>query len=176
MKTKAALSLPLLLMALPADAEVASSTEAGFVVEHRVAIAAAPERVWAVMIEPARWWSAEHSYSGDAANCSLDGKAGGCFCEAVGPGGGVEHGRVVSLLPGRLLRIRGTLGPLQGDAVTGVLSFGLEPSNRGSSLTVRYVVGGYAPAGLSSLAGPVDRVIGEQVRRLAAAAGTAGGG
>lgn len=33
--------------------------------------------------QPGRWWSREHSDSGDAANLSLEQQAGGCFCEKI---------------------------------------------------------------------------------------------
>ena len=41
-----------------------------------------------------RWWNPEHSYSGVAANFSIDARAGGCFCERL-KDGSVAHMTVV---------------------------------------------------------------------------------
>lgn len=161
---------PLLVLAIidPADGEVVSAAPAGFEVRHRVAIAAPPERVWAMLIEPARWWDGAHSFSGDARNLTLTARPGGCFCETL-PGGGVEHLRVVYADPGKQLRLAGALGPLQGDGVTGALTVTLTPDGERTAVELRYVVGGYRAGGLGGLAGPVDQVLGEQLARLAKA-------
>src|ERR1044072_9518323 len=37
------------------------------------------------------WWNPEHTYSHDAKNLSIDARPGGCFCEKLTNGGGVEH-------------------------------------------------------------------------------------
>ena len=51
-------------------------------------------------------------------------KAGGCLCEKIpAEGGSVEHLRIVFARPGRLLRAQGGLGPLQGEAVVGTLTW-----------------------------------------------------
>ena len=54
--------------------------------------------------------------------------------------------------------------------MTGVLSFSLEPPGAAqpavTDLLVTYRVSGDASHGLTSLAAPVDRVIGEQAARL----------
>ncbi len=57
---------------------------------------------------------------GSAANLSLEARAGGCWCERLADGGSVEHLRVLLVSPGRMLRMRGALGPFQGLAVDGV--------------------------------------------------------
>ena len=151
-----------------ASAEVKSSSDIGFEVASTVSVAASPADVYAAIIAPGRWWSSAHTYSEDAKNLSIDARPGGCFCEAL-PGGGVEHGRVVMAMPGKMLRIRGALGPLQGEAVVGTLSFELTPEGKGTKLVMSYVVGGYVRGGAGALAAPVDHVMGEQVARLKAA-------
>lgn len=159
------------LIAGPAAAEVVKATPAGFESKHVVTIAAPPERVWAVLISPARWWSKDHTYSGDAAALSLDLRAGGCWCEKLKDGGSVEHMRVAFVQPSKTLRTIGGLGPLQGEGVQGVMTFTLAPDGTGATrLTVSYVVGGYIRAGAEVVAAPVDSVLGQQVQRLKDAA------
>ena len=68
----------------------------------------------------------------------------------------------------RLLRLEGSLGPLQALAATSIMTFALAPKDGGTALVVTYRVAGNEAAGLQQLAGPVDGVIGEQVRRLVA--------
>ncbi len=163
-----------LSLASPAAAEVVESSPAGFVVSSSADIAAAPLDIWTVLRSPARWWSAEHSWSGDAANFWLDAQAGGCFCETL-PGdattrGSVRHATIIYAKPGEMLRLSGALGPLQGEAVTGTLSIALVPEGAGTRVQFEYVVGGYARADLEALAPVVDAVIAQQLRGLKAAA------
>jgi hypothetical protein len=81
---------------------------------------------------------------------------------------GVEHGRVVNVVPGRLLRIVTALGPLQELGVTGSMTWQIVPSGQGATVTMTYAVGGHAPGGLDKLADPVDQVLAEQVALLKA--------
>jgi uncharacterized protein YndB with AHSA1/START domain len=161
--------LPLLaiLAAAPAAAEVTGQSTSGFATAGTVTIAAAPERVWATLIQPGRWWSAEHSWSGNAANLSLEPRAGGCFCEALPNGGSVEHMRVIYADPRRQLRLSGALGPLQGEGLAGTLTVTLERSGGGTKLSWSYKVGGYTGLPLTQVAPAVDGVLSEQFIRLA---------
>lgn len=180
-----ALLLALVTIATPAAAKVASASDAGFAVSQDYDIAVPPEALWAMLVQPGLWWSAEHSWSGDAANLSLNPVAGGCFCEKLlKPGTAldhkdeikyradtVEHARVIYAQSGKILRLSGALGPLQSEAVTGTLSFTLMPGPANSSkLKMDYVVGGYSRIPLTSVAPAVDKVMGEQMVRLKAAA------
>jgi uncharacterized protein YndB with AHSA1/START domain len=159
--------LPLmLLLAGPAAAETRDVSETGFTSEHKLAIAAPPAKVWETLLRPALWWEAGHTYSGDAANLSLDPRPGGCWCEKTAKGG-VEHMRIVYVASGEMLRMTGGLGPLQARPVTGVMTITLAPAGAGTELTVSYSVAG---AGLNGLAAPVDKVLGVQWPRLKAAA------
>ncbi|NYT40417.1 SRPBCC domain-containing protein [Sphingomonas sp. R-74633] len=159
-----------LTLAAPAAAEVTASTETSFTVTEKVTVAAPPEKLWAALVAPGSWWSSAHSWSGDAANLSLDPRPGGCWCEKLPGGGGVEHMRVVFVQPHKMLRLTGTLGPLQSFPASGVMTFTLTPAADGktTALTITYAVAG-AP-GLGQIAAPVDGVLGEQVARLKAAA------
>ena len=161
----------------PAAAEVAASSDSGFASHNEVLVDATPAEAWAAMTQPSQWWNGEHSYSGDAANMTLDGRAGGCFCEAVpgangGPAGQIEHMRVIYVAPGSTLRLSGGLGPLQAEAVTGVLTMTVAADGEKSKISWDYVVGGYMRMPMAVLAPLVDGVVREQLLRLAARLGT----
>ena len=111
-----------LISAAPAAAEVKGQNASGFTAAGSASIDAAPEKVWAALVQPSRWWNAEHSWSGYAANLSLDPRAGGCFCEALPNGGSVEHMRVIYAAPARQLRMAGALGPMQGEGLAATLT------------------------------------------------------
>jgi uncharacterized protein YndB with AHSA1/START domain len=161
------------LAATPAAAEVKSANENGFELVITDTIKAPPEKLWSAMAAPSRWWSKDHSWSGDAANFSLDATAGGCFCEALLNGGSVEHARVIFAQPGTMLRLSGALGPLQSFPVTGILTFTLKPAAGGATmLELRYAVAGRIgmPGGSAGIAPIVDKVLAQQVAGLKRAA------
>jgi uncharacterized protein YndB with AHSA1/START domain len=135
--------MAMLACAEAVQADIVARSSQGFVVEKRLEIAAEPDAVWQVLVAPSRWWNPEHSWSGDARNLTLDPRAGGCFCERLPNGGGVEHMRVIHAAPAKLLRMAGALGPLQGEALAATLSVTLTPQGTGTALTARYIVGGY---------------------------------
>jgi len=157
-----------LLLAAPAVAEVKSATDAGFEVARTETIAADPAAIYAALRTPNKWWNAEHTWSGDAANLWIDAQAGGCFCEKMPDKGSIQHARIVAALPGKQLRLTGALGPLQAEAVTGTFTWDLKPVDGGTEVTQSYVVGGYVRTGASALAPAVDQVLGEQLTRLKA--------
>jgi uncharacterized protein YndB with AHSA1/START domain len=161
-------------MAAPAHAAVTGSSEAGFATERSVEIAASAEAVYSLLTAPGRWWNDGHTYSGDSANMTIDARAGGCFCETIpakaGPGGSIEHGRVIYAMPGKQLRLAGALGPLQTEAVVGTLDFAITPTGKGVKVVMTYVVGGYLRGGAAKLAPLVDQVLGEQLAGLKQAA------
>ncbi|KRC81564.1 SRPBCC family protein [Sphingomonas sp. Root241] len=159
------LALPLFL-ATPAPAEIVRASDTNFATRHKLTIAAPPAKVWETLIQPARWWDGAHTYSGSAANLTLDARPGGCWCEKTASGG-VEHMRVVYLAANDTLRLTGGLGPLQAMPVIAVLTVTLKPSGAGTELTASYAVAG---PGLAGIAAPVDGVLGGQWTRLKAAA------
>ena len=151
------------------SADVADKSAAGFTIKSSVPVAATPQRIYAALLNVGAWWDQAHTYSGDAKNMTLAAQPGGCFCEKFA-GGSVEHGRVVNVAANRMVRISAALGPLQALAVTGSLTWTIEPAKQGSgsTLSMTYAVGGYAPGGLDKLADVVDSVVTEQVKRLKA--------
>ncbi|HQV04944.1 MULTISPECIES: SRPBCC family protein [unclassified Novosphingobium] len=162
----------------PVAAEVAAVSETGFVVKHSVVAAADKATVWKALIAPHRWWNKDHTWSGNADNLYLDAQATGCFCEklpkpADAPAdqrmGSVEHMHVVYADPqSGLLRMRGGLGPLQGEAMTGIMTIKLVSVDGGTRIDAEYAVGGLIRMKGEQIAGPVNSVLGEQFTRLAA--------
>lgn len=158
---------PLLLACLAlwiapaARAEVRQSSADGAIIEHRFQIPGTPQDAWAVLVHPEKWWPADHTWSGDPAYMQLNDQAGGCFCEKWGENS-AEHGRVVMSMPGQLLRIRGSLGPFQEMAVTGVLTVRLAAKDGGTEATVTYRLSGDSSHQLAAMMPVVDKVVGQQ--------------
>ena len=152
-----------------ARAEIKAASSDGFVVVYSQRINAAPSTVFAALPAIDRWWSGDHTWSGNAANLSLKAEAGSCFCERW-KDGNVAHGRVIMVLRDQMLRFQSALGPLQAGAVNGVLTFQLAPdANRSSAataLTLTYVLNGASGSALDKIAPGVNAVLGEQFGRL----------
>ena len=162
----------LALLAVGARAETVNVSATGFTSQYRDEFNASADEIWKALVQLPRWWNGSHTYSGQASNLSFDARAGGCWCERWGDGQSVQHGTVVLALPGRVLRVLGNLGPLQDLPVTGVLTFAIATQDGKTSLRMTYRVAGAADAGLDKLAAAVDRVMGEQYKRLKALAET----
>lgn len=161
----------------PAWAEVVASTDADFVTRAEADVPAGPFAVWSALIAPAKWWNAEHTWSGKSANLYIDSQATGCFCEllSVPDGapegtrrGSVEHFHIIAVMPGKLLRMTGGLGPLQADPVRALLSISLNPGERGGTrITFEYKVVGLMTLKGGEIAPAVDKVLSEQLGSLA---------
>ncbi|HEY4124195.1 MAG TPA: hypothetical protein VGM36_06240 [Rhizomicrobium sp.] len=141
-------AVALLLIAGNANATVVESNPQGFAIEETAHIAAAPAKVYAALIHPENWWNAEHTFSQDAKNLSLDPKAGGCLCEALPGSGSVQHLTVASIMPGKMLLLRGAMGPFLSQGVDGALSFTLKPAGDGTDLVLDNNVGGFVKGGM----------------------------
>ena len=178
MKTTLHLLVPIIALALtaPALAEVKDTRDNGFTIEATVMAEASPAVVYNRLVKVAGWWDPKHTWSGSAGNLKLDPKAGGCFCEKLANGGSVQHARVIFAQPGKLLRLEGGLGPMQDMAVTGILSFTLEPDGKGTRIRMTYRVAGMLGMPAAQLAPGVDKVMGIQLDRLRAFAGGAPAG
>ena len=164
------------LAAMPAAAEVTRSTDNSFVSRNEVVVSASPKEVWLALISPASWWQSEHTWSGDAKNLTLMPQAGGCFCETIPevdePGrftlqGSVEHMRVVQAYPEAALRMVGSLGPLQSEPVTGVLTIVISKVPKGTRIVFEYNVGGSMRYEVPVISKAVDGVMAAQIAALA---------
>jgi uncharacterized protein YndB with AHSA1/START domain len=149
-----------------AAAEVADLTPAGFLVRHDATVSATPEATWKALIDVRSWWNAAHTYSGNAANLSIDARPGGCFCEKLANGGGVSHMTVVYASPNTVLRMTGGLGPLQGSGLAGSMTWRIVPAPPATKIEISYSVGGYMQGGFDRMAPAVNAMLGEQLNRL----------
>jgi len=165
----------LCLLSLDSMAELKQSAPDGALIEHRYMLAAPPAEAWQALIHPERWWPEDHTWSGKRANLGLSPVAGGCFCESW-PGGSAEHARVIMAAESKMLRLRGALGPLQGMAVSGVLTVTLSPAGDGTEAVVTYRLSGDPSHALDQFVPVVDRVIGQQFGGLAQHVGQSGDG
>jgi hypothetical protein len=134
-----------------------------------VALVVPPDAAYAAFSNIADWWDPEHTYSGDAANLSLNLVPGGCFCERLPKSsGGIEHLRVTYVEPGKQIVLTGALGPMLYEAVAGVMVVEVKRVAGGSQVTIDYKAAGFARAGAEKLAPAVDTVLGGQLKRFRA--------
>jgi uncharacterized protein YndB with AHSA1/START domain len=157
-----------LCTALPAAAEVTTLSATGFTSNFRAEVAAPQAAVWRAITQLPQWWSDAHTWSGKAANMSLELHAGACWCERWGEGSSVQHGQVVWVQPGQVLRLAAALGPLQELGASGVFTFITSTKEGQTAVRMTYRVSGAPEAGLEKLAPLVDQVLAEQWQRLLA--------
>jgi hypothetical protein len=165
---KHVLFLALIASASPAAAEVVSASSNGFEVRQTVNLVVPPADAFDAFRNIGAWWDPEHTYSGDASNLSLALVPGGCFCERLPKGGGVEHMRVAYIEPGKHVVLTGALGPLLYEAVTGVMDVQVKTIAGGAQLTLDYKAAGFAKGGADKLAPAVDSVLAAQMKRYRA--------
>ncbi len=156
-------------LSAPAAAEVVESATGGFATHDEAVVSADRKVVWQELVQPENWWS--HTWSDDARNLSLEPVAGGCFCEAIPaqgdwPEGSVEHMRVIVVIPGSLLRMSGSLGPLQSEGLVGTLTVTLDDEGMGTRISWDYVTGGEARFSPAQFAPVVDGVQSEFLAAL----------
>src|SRR3546814_8253213 len=77
--------------------------------------------------------------------------------------GSVEHMRVIQAYPERALRMQGALGPLQSEAVTGILTIAISEVEDGTRIVWEYVVGGHMRFEIPVIAKAVDGVMSQQL-------------
>ncbi|MEQ1687730.1 MAG: SRPBCC family protein [Sphingopyxis sp.] len=150
-------------------AEPVVSTPQAVVITIERDSATAPDTLFDLMASPRLWWSNDHTWSGDAANMTLDARAGGCWCEVVAGGPSVEHGRVLNFdRRRRTIVFDASLGPLQTEAIAARLQWQVVARDGGGSRVVwryRFIVPDGAGAGLGPI---VEQVLTQQVERLVA--------
>lgn len=120
----------------------------------------------ALVEEVSKWWDPAHTFSQSSGRLSIEAKPGGCFCETLIGGGGVQHLEVIYAEPGKTIRMSGGLGPLQGFAVSGVLTVTLSEADGEVTVDTEYRVFGHVESGLDQWAVAVDGVIAGQFDRL----------
>ena len=161
-------AIPLIVLSIvasPASAEVVSSSANGFHVRETVQIVVPTDRAYAAFARLPDWWNKEHTYSGDSANLNLALMPGGCFCEKLKDGGGVEHMRIAFIDPGKRVVLTGSLGPVLYEATSGVMDVQFERIAGGAKVTMDYKAAGFAEGGAEKLAPLVDSVLAEQMNR-----------
>lgn len=153
------------LVPAAAGAEVISASANGFHLRQEVQLVVPTARAYDSFAQIGSWWDKEHSYSGDAANLSLALSPGGCFCERLANGGGIEHMRVTYVDPGKRVVLTGSLGPLLYQATTGVMDVKFERIAGGARVTMDYRVAGFVNGGGDRMAPLVDSVLAQQMAR-----------
>ena len=149
-------------------AEVKDQAANGFTVENSEWVDVDPQTAWTALVEDVgQWWPAAHTWWGDSAKLSISPVAGGCFCEIDGARQ-AWHMTVAFVDPGKLLRMTGGLGPMQGMGLNGALEWRLAEENGGTRIALWYRAGGYTPDDLTRFAPVVDRVQAQQPGGLAA--------
>jgi uncharacterized protein YndB with AHSA1/START domain len=139
----------------------------GFLVKFEVSVNAPPAKVYDALVgQVGSWWDPEHTYSGDAKNLSIDARPGGCFCEKLPSGGGIEHARVIYVAPREVLRLSGALGPLQASGVAGTLTWKLTSATDNTRIQLSYSAGGFIDGGFEKIAPAVESVLRGQLDRL----------
>jgi len=160
------LIVAILLVASPAAGSVVSAGEHGFEIQNSVNLVVPQEQAFAAFGEVGQWWNGEHSYSGDGKRMSLAMRPGGCFCEPLDGGGGIEHMRVTYVQPGERIVMTGGLGPLLYEATAGVMDVRVERIAGGSRVTMNYRAAGFANGGAAAMAPLVDQVLADQLKRF----------
>jgi len=160
--------LLLAIFSVPANTEVVAASSSHYALRHEAVSSLTADALWTRLVHPANWWSPAHSYSGDATNLSLDLRAGGLWKEEW-DGGSVAHGIVLYVKPGEVLRLEAPFGPLQSMAVNVVWTITVTPEGTGSRVVFKEIANGSEASHLDQLAGAVDAVKEEAIRRLAAA-------
>ena len=155
-------------MLLSASARSAPQvTPTGFVVKLEVNINAPAAKVYDALVgQIGSWWNPEHTYSHNSKNLSIDARPGGCFCEKLPNGGGIEHLRVVYLAPPRIVRFSGALGPLQASGIAGSMTWKLTSGPDNTLTELSYSIGGFIQGGFDKIAPAVESMLNEQLNRL----------
>ena len=162
-----------ILLSTPASAAVLSASDNGFEVQQTVNLVVAQPEAYNSFGRIGQWWNSEHSYSGDASRMTLQLRSGGCFCEPLDNGGGIEHMRVTFVQPGERIVLTGSLGPLLYEATAGVMDIKFERIAGGTRVTMNYRAAGFAKGGAAAMAPIVDQVLGDQMKRYRAYAAAA---
>jgi hypothetical protein len=154
------------MIANPVEAQVHSVGAQGF--EVRVAKTSAKSSIetsQAFVKNIGKWWSGDHTWSGKAANLSLDLER--CvLIEELGDGGFCRHMELAHYEPGKLIRLTGGLGPLKEMGLDGTLTIRFTEKEGQTLIEAKYAVHGYSPNGFEALSSMVHQVLDLQFERL----------
>jgi len=160
-------TVSLLMLAGTSGQSAPQVTPTGFLVKLETNIHAPAAKVYEALVgQIGLWWNPEHTYSHDAKNLSIDARPGGCFCERLPNGGGMEHLRVIYIAPPQVVRFSGALGPLQASGVAGSMTWKLSGGSDTTRLELSYSVGGFIPGGFEKIAPAVEAMLNDQLNRL----------
>lgn len=155
----------LIALSYESRAHVKTIQSHGFIVENSVHTSASIDSTWSVLINDIdNWWPKDHSWW--MGTLSIEAKAGGCFCE-VSNRKSAEHMRISFVDPGKVLRMTGGLGPLQGMGMYGALDWVFTEESNGTQISLNYRVMGLNPESFEQLAAIVDKVQAIQLQSLA---------
>lgn len=157
----ALLCVGLVALAGPATAEIESRSTDGFVLSHAAPAPVTPVRLDQLVGGLPHWWQGSHTYSGDAANLSVEATPGGCWCERLPDGTVFEHARIREIEADRVV-LDAPLGPLNGIASRAVLTFATAADG---AVTLRFEVEG---EGVGAYAEPVEAVMAQAFGRMVA--------
>lgn len=149
------------------QAVVVDSRADYYLLKHQGESSLSAEKLWQKLIKPATWWHPNHTYSGDASKLSLELQPGGKWIEVWG-NNFVEHGRVISVIEGKQIRLEAPFGPLQEMAVTVIWTININPKGKGSTVTFNEIANGSSQSGLDKIADAVDGVKQQAIDRLVA--------
>jgi hypothetical protein len=149
-------------------AKVTEQNDTGFTVVLEGDISITPDYAWRRFLAIGSWWSDAHSFSGKARNMTIKPEPGGCWCEALPNGGFVRHMDVVYADPGKMLILKGGMGPLLFMGAIGSLTVKFAPLDEGTHVTLNFAVGGHDEKGWKDLSAGVDAVLSEQFRSFTA--------
>ena len=155
-------------MLQPAHAAVKDQSPNGFTLENSQWVPVDQATAWKVFVhDVGKWWPSGHTWWGDASRLSISEQAGGCFCELNGAQQ-AWHMSVTFVDPGKLMRMTGGLGPLQGMGEQhGALEWCFAEENGGTRITLRYGTDDYLPDDISELAVAVEEVQSDRLQGLA---------
>jgi len=151
----------LAMAAGPAVAEVVSRTPDSFTLRYAVGAEIVPEDIPSSLADLPGWWDPSHTYTGSAANLSLDLAPGGCWCEKLADGTNFDHGRTLSVADDQIV-FHAPFGPLRGKTTRADLVVSWPAANRGWTPTWTMTVEG---PGVGAMAEGVDAVMGAGYQR-----------
>lgn len=151
------------LLSQPLAAELTSVSETGFALSFEQTVQASPDDSYAAMTRIGEWWHPDHTWEGKAEDLYMDLRIGGCFCEKLSNGGGVEHLHLVYFAPGKEIRLTGGLGPLQGMGMGGAMVWTITPADEASTVRWTYTAHGHSTEDTMKAFAPIV----EQVQRQA---------